>query len=67
MFGATMDIHEFARLFFERAEGVSKAKIPKAMEDAFSSPATEAEREIKTVIDRFDADQVTKLEQELFK
>jgi hypothetical protein len=34
MFGATMSIKEFARLFFERAEG-SKAKIPKAMEDAF--------------------------------
>jgi hypothetical protein len=67
MFGATMDIHEFARLFFERAEGVSKAKIPKAMEDAFGEPRTDAEREIKTLIDRFNAGQVTKLEQDLFK
>jgi putative SOS response-associated peptidase YedK len=67
MFGAVMDIREFARLFFERAEGVSKAKIPKAMEDAFATPQTEAEREIKGAIDRFNADQVTRLEQDLFK
>jgi len=66
-FGALMDIAEFTRLFFERAEGVSRAKVPKAMEDAFRSPQTEAEREIKVFIDRFNADQTTKLEQDLFK
>jgi putative SOS response-associated peptidase YedK len=67
MFGATMDIHEFASLFFERAEGVSKAKIPKAMEDAFAVPQTKADLEIKALIDRFNADQTTKLEEDLFK
>ena len=66
MFGATMSIKEFAQLFFERAEG-SKAKIPKAMEDSFSEPQSNAEREVKALIDRFNADQVTKLEQDLFK
>ncbi|OAJ62769.1 hypothetical protein A6V36_20575 [Paraburkholderia ginsengiterrae] len=66
MFGATMSIKEFARLFFERAEG-SKAKIPKAMEDAFSEPQSDAEREVKALIDRFNAEQATKLEQDLFK
>ncbi|SIT40610.1 conserved hypothetical protein [Paraburkholderia ribeironis] len=66
-FGATMDMHEFARLFFERAEGASKAKIPKAMEDAFGEPKTDAEREIKALIGRFNAEQTTKLEQDLFK
>ncbi|MFM0350904.1 SOS response-associated peptidase family protein [Paraburkholderia sp. RL17-347-BIC-D] len=66
-FGAVMDIDEFARLFFERAEGVSKAKIPKAIEDSFAEPQTDAEREIKALIDRFNAGQVTKLEQDLFK
>lgn len=66
-FGAIMDIHEFARLFLERAEGISKAKVLKAMEDAFASPQTEIEREIKTQIDRFKARQATELEQELFK
>ncbi|GGD70136.1 hypothetical protein GCM10010985_25790 [Caballeronia grimmiae] len=66
MFGAQMDIREFTRLFWERAEG-SKAKIPKAMEDAFREPATDDERQIKTFIDRFNAQQATRLEQELFK
>lgn len=67
MFGALMDIHEFARLFFERAEGVSKAKVPKAMEDAFAQPETDEERSIKTAIERFNQAQATKLEQDLFK
>lgn len=66
-FGALMDIDEFARLFFERAEGVSKAKIPKAMEDAFAAPETDAERKIKGFIDKFNRDQTSKLEQDLFK
>lgn len=66
MFGAQMDIREFARLYWERAEG-SKAKIPKAMDDAFAQPQTEDERQIKAWIDRFNAEQATKLEQDLFK
>ncbi|MGF6370887.1 putative SOS response-associated peptidase YedK [Paraburkholderia sp. RAU6.4a] len=66
-FGATMDIHEFARLFFERAEGISKAKVPKAVEHAFANPETEAQAEIAALIHRFNSDQTTKLEQELFK
>lgn len=66
-FGALMDIDEFTRLFFERAEGVSKAKIPKAMEDAFAAPETDAERLITAFADQFNRDQATKLEQELFK
>jgi putative SOS response-associated peptidase YedK len=66
MFGAQMSIHEFARLFFERAEG-SKAKIPKGIEDAFANPQSDDEREIKALIDRFNAEQTSKLEQDLFK
>lgn len=66
MFGAQMDIREFARLFWERAEG-SKAKIPKAMEDAFLDPQTDDERQIKQFIDRFNAQQAATLEQDLFK
>jgi putative SOS response-associated peptidase YedK len=65
-FGAHMDIEEFARLYFERAEG-SKAKIPKAVDDAFREPQTDAESEIRALIDRYNQDQTTKLEQELFK
>ncbi|CAD6559479.1 hypothetical protein LMG28727_06863 [Paraburkholderia kirstenboschensis] len=66
-FGAIMDIHEFARLFFERAEGVSKAKVPKAMEDAFAEPQTDDEWQIEAAIARYASVQATKLEQELFK
>jgi putative SOS response-associated peptidase YedK len=61
-----MDIEEFSRLYFERAEG-SKAKIPKAVDDAFRDPQTEAEKHIRASILRFNAEQTTKLEQELFK
>lgn len=66
-FGALMDIEEFARLFFERAEGIGKARIPKAMEAAFADPQTDVEREIHASIARFNADQATRLEQDLFK
>jgi hypothetical protein len=61
-----MDIEEFARLYFERAEG-SKAKIPKAVDDAFRDPRTADERQIKVFIDKINAEQTTKLEQDLFK
>ncbi len=37
------------------------------MDAAFSEPETDEEREIKALIDAFDAEQATKLEQELFK
>jgi hypothetical protein len=66
MFGAHMSIKEFARLFFERAEG-SKAKIPKGIEDSFADPQSDAEREVKALIVQFNAEQVTKFEQELFE
>ncbi|MGF6634142.1 hypothetical protein OKW38_002827 [Paraburkholderia sp. MM5496-R1] len=66
-FGAITDISEFARLFFERTEGISSAKIPKAMEDAFAEPQTDAEGAIKALIDKFNEQQTSKLEQDLFK
>jgi hypothetical protein len=67
MFGAHMDIREFARLYWERAEGRLKAKIPKAMDDSFASPRSEEEREIRRLIDQYNASQVKALEEELFK
>jgi len=65
LFGATLSIREFAQLFFERAEG-ARAKLPKAMEDAFADPQTDAEREIRASIERFNAQETARLEQELF-
>ncbi|MFP3564060.1 SOS response-associated peptidase family protein [Paraburkholderia sp. SIMBA_030] len=66
MFGAHMSLREFARLYFERAEG-SKAKIPKGMDDAFLNPTSDEEREIKALIEKFNAEQTSKLKQDLFK
>ncbi|TCG02900.1 hypothetical protein BZM27_52450, partial [Paraburkholderia steynii] len=66
-FGATIDLREFARLYWERAEGRLKAKIPKGMDDAFATPQSDEEREIKQLIDRYNADQTKTLEEELFK
>ncbi|MDR6420525.1 putative SOS response-associated peptidase YedK [Paraburkholderia phenoliruptrix] len=66
MFGATMSIREFAQLFFERAEG-NNAKVPKAMEDAFADPQTDAAREIRASIDRFNREEAARLEQDFFK
>jgi hypothetical protein len=65
-FGARISLREFAELYWERANG-SKVKIPKAMDAAFADPQGEEQREIKAAIDRFNADQATALEQELFK
>ena len=66
MFGAAMSIREFYDVFYRRAEE-GKLKIPKEMEAAFDNPQTEDERAIKALIDRFNAQQATKFEQELFK
>ncbi|TCF97591.1 hypothetical protein BZM26_30355 [Paraburkholderia strydomiana] len=66
-YGAIMDIHEFARLFFERAISVTKAKVPKAMERAFVEPQDKAEREINALIASSASAQATKLEQDMLK
>ncbi|MBB5496863.1 SOS response-associated peptidase family protein [Paraburkholderia sp. MM5384-R2] len=65
-FGARISLREFAELYWARANG-SKVKIPKAMDAAFDDPQEEEQREIKAAIDRFNAEQATALEQELFR
>jgi putative SOS response-associated peptidase YedK len=65
-FGAQLSLREFAELYWDRANG-SKVKIPKAMDAAFADPQSEEQREIKDAIDRFNAEQATTLEQELFR
>ncbi|REE17746.1 putative SOS response-associated peptidase YedK [Paraburkholderia sp. BL27I4N3] len=66
MFGAHMDIAEFARLYFLQAEGRS-VKTPKALDDAFRDPQNDGEREIWQLIEKTRTEQKTKLEQDLFK
>jgi putative SOS response-associated peptidase YedK len=64
-YGAVLSIKDFYDIFWRRKSD-PKVKIPKAMEAAFANPQTDAEREIKALIDEFNAGQATKFEQELF-
>ncbi|CAN7782066.1 SOS response-associated peptidase [Variovorax sp. LjRoot175] len=66
MFGGVLSIRAFSKLYFER-QSDPKIKIPKAVDALFLDPQTDEEREIKGLIDAFNAEQATKLEQELFK
>ena len=65
-YGAVLDIKEFYELFWRRGSD-SKIKIPKAMEAAFRESKNEAEKQIKSAIEAFAAEQAVKLEQDLFK
>jgi putative SOS response-associated peptidase YedK len=64
--GAEISIKQFFRLYWLRSQG-AKIKIPKAMDAAFSEPETDEERQIAELIAAYNAEQATKLEQELFK
>jgi putative SOS response-associated peptidase YedK len=65
-FGADVGIKQFFRLYWLRSQG-AKIKVPKAMDAAFAEPETDEERDIKALIDAYDAAQATRLEQELFR
>ncbi|KFN44422.1 SOS response-associated peptidase family protein [Arenimonas oryziterrae] len=65
-FGADIDIDEFVRLYWDR-EGQPKLRIPKAMDASFSAPETEQARRIAAMIARFDGEQTTRFEQDVFK
>jgi putative SOS response-associated peptidase YedK len=66
VYGADISIEEFVHLYWERDNG-AKLKIPKAMDAAFSEPQDFDQQQIKALIDAFDCEQATKLEQDLFK
>ena len=66
LWGADVSMKDFVRLYWDRAQG-AKIKIPKAMDAAFAQPQTDEERQVKQLIDRFNAEQTTQLEQKLFK
>jgi putative SOS response-associated peptidase YedK len=53
-------------VFIERIDS-PRMKVPKAMEALFDEPADDAERDVKTLIDRFNTNEAARLEQELFK
>jgi hypothetical protein len=65
-YGVEISVRDYFELFWRRAQG-DKIKIPKGIEDGFLDSGTEAEREIKTLIDRWRAAETLRLDQELFK
>ena len=67
MFGATMSLEEFNRVFYERIhEPEARIVIPKTMEAAFAQPENDGERQVKSLIDEFIDGRARKLEEELF-
>lgn len=64
-FGADIDIHQYVKLYVDRRDG-SKIKIPKAMDANFLNPKTPEERQIKDLIDEYNASESMKWEQQLF-
>lgn len=65
-FGADISIKEFARLYGHRR--ITRAiRISKAMDSAFAVPQTDQEREIKALIDEYNAGQARAWETELFE
>ncbi len=62
--GASLDIHEFARLFWRRDREGKWVKIPKAMEAAFL--ASDEFPEITELIRKHSARSIESLEQDLF-
>jgi putative SOS response-associated peptidase YedK len=66
VYGADINIHEYFEMYVVRASA-SAVKTPKAMDASFANSQTEDERRIKALIDEYDAQQATKLQQELFK
>lgn len=66
LFGARISIQEFVKLFELRAAG-GRVKVPKAMEAAFQEAQSDDERRVKALIDHYNAQETTRLQQDLFK
>jgi putative SOS response-associated peptidase YedK len=66
VWGADISIAEFVDLYWLRTQS-SNVKIAKAMDASFENPQTDDERHIKATIDEYECQQITKLEQEIFK
>jgi putative SOS response-associated peptidase YedK len=65
MTGAEMDYRQFVEIYGQRAAG-KPVRIPRGFDRNFDNPKTDVEREIKGLIDQYNASQVTKLESEIF-
>lgn len=65
-FGAVLSLDDYVRIFWERTDG-GRIKIPKGVEAAFAGAAGDNERGIREAIIGYNKDQMTHLEQDLFK
>lgn len=63
--GAEISIRDFYRLYWLRSEG-EKIRIPRAIDTWFASPASDDERQIRDLIERWNASESSRLEAELF-
>jgi putative SOS response-associated peptidase YedK len=63
--GAEMDIDQFAEIFGARVSD-SSIRIPRAVERWFEEPRNDAESRIKTLIEQYRSEEITKLEREAF-
>jgi hypothetical protein len=63
--GAEMDIDQFVEIFGARASD-SSIRIPRSVERWFDNPASEQELRIKAMIDQYRAQEIAKLEREVF-
>jgi putative SOS response-associated peptidase YedK len=65
-YGADISIKDFVILYGDRGAG-AKIKIPKGMDTPFMHAITGEARQVRELIERFNAEQLAKLEQDLFK
>src|SRR5690606_34753484 len=65
-FGADISIKDFVILYGDRGAG-GKIKIPKGMDAPFMQPSMDAERQVQRLIEQYNAEQIAKIEQDLFK
>jgi len=66
--GSRIDIHTYVRIYWDKANvKEKKIRTPKAMDAWFADPQTAQEREVKALIDQYNANETARLEQELFK
>lgn len=66
LWGATLSIKEFVRLYVDRAQG-ARIRTPKAMDAAFLDAGGDGTSEIASLIREYDAAEAMKVEQDLFK
>ena len=62
-----MNREDFVQKYWERQESLLSMKIPKAIDAWFANPKTDDERKIAQMIRDYDAKQMAKYEQEIFK